>query len=55
MKYTITIEETVCQDFDIEANSAREAQEIARKRHEAGKITLEPGELQDVKITVHEA
>jgi hypothetical protein len=31
MKYTITIEETVAKDFEIEANSAEEAYEMAEQ------------------------
>ena len=46
MKYTITIEETVAKDFEIEANSADEAYEIAEQKYKSGEFVLDPGECQ---------
>ena len=43
MKYTITIEETVAKDFDIEANSAEEAYETAEQKYKSGEFALDPG------------
>lgn len=47
-KYIITIEETIVQDFEIEAESPEEAFEIAEKKYDAGEFVLEPGEVQMV-------
>ena len=38
MKYTITIEETVAKDFEIEANSADEAYETAEQKYKDGEF-----------------
>lgn len=46
MKFTVSIEETIVQDFEIEAESLDEAMEIAEKKYKAGEIVLEPGEPQ---------
>lgn len=51
-KYIVTIEETVVQDFEIEAESAEEAFELAEEQYEAGELVLEPGEVQMVQIAV---
>lgn len=51
-KYIITIEETIVQDFEIEAESPEEAFEMAEKKYEAGEFVLEPGEVQMVQIAV---
>ena len=45
MIYKVTIEETVCDEFEIEADSEKEAFEIASKQYNEGKIVLEPGNL----------
>lgn len=44
MKYTITIEETVAKDFEIEANSADEAYETAEQKYKDGEFILDPGD-----------
>ena len=46
MKYTITIEETVAKDFEIEADSADEAYETAEQKYKSGEFVLNPGECQ---------
>lgn len=51
-KYIITIEETIVQDFEIEAESPEEAFEMAEKKYDAGEFVLEPGEVQMVQIAV---
>ncbi|MCQ2049875.1 MAG: DpnD/PcfM family protein [Candidatus Saccharibacteria bacterium] len=43
MKYTITIEETVAKDFEIEARGADEAYEIAERKYKSGDFVLDPG------------
>lgn len=46
MKYTITIEETVAKDFEIEANSTEEAYETAEQKYKSSEFVLDPGECQ---------
>ena len=52
MKYKVTIEETISDDFEVEANSLSEAKQKAISDYKDGKIVLEPGELQQSKIMV---
>lgn len=52
MKYTITIEETVAKDFEIEASSADEAYEIAERKYKSGEFVLDPGECQFKQIAI---
>ena len=52
MKYTITIEEIVTKDFEIEANSAGEAYEIAEQKYKSGEFVLDPGECQFRQIAI---
>lgn len=54
MKYTIIIEETVSEDFTLEAESRKEALEKAERLYREGKWVLEPGSLLDVKFQVQE-
>lgn len=46
MKYAITIEEACAKDFEIEAESAEEAYEIAERKYKSGEFALDPGECQ---------
>ena len=52
MKYTITIEEAVAKDFEIEANSAEEAYETAERKYKSGEFVLDPGECQFKQIAI---
>ncbi len=52
MKYTVTIQEIVSEDFDIEANSKEKAIAIAEELYKKGEFVLEPGNLLSVEITV---
>ncbi|MDO5568960.1 MAG: DpnD/PcfM family protein [bacterium] len=52
MKYKIIIEETISQEFEVEANSLEEAQSKAIDEYNNGNIVLEPGELQSKQIKV---
>lgn len=52
MKYTITIEETVTKDFEIEANSAEEAYETAEQKYKSGEFVLDPGDCQFRQIAI---
>ncbi len=52
MKYTITIEETVAKDFELEADSAEEAYEIAEQKYKSGDFVLDPGDCQFRQISI---
>lgn len=52
MKYTITIEETVAKDFEVEADSAEEAYEAAKQKYNNGEFVLDPGECQFRQIAI---
>lgn len=45
MKYTITIEETVSDTFEVEANSLKEATEKAIQNYNEAIFVLEPGNV----------
>ena len=53
-KYQIVIEETVVDDFTVEADSPQEAQSIAEQLYHDGKIVLENGEVQTKRIAVND-
>lgn len=52
MKYTITIEETVAKDFEVEADGAEEAYEIAGRKYNSGEFVLDPGDCQFKQIAI---
>lgn len=52
MKYAITIEEINAKDFEIEAESAEEALEMAEQKYRSGKFVLDPGECQFKQIAI---
>lgn len=52
MKYTITIEETVAKDFEIEINNANEVYETAEQRYTDGEFVLDPVECQFRQIAI---
>lgn len=45
MKFTICIEEMVSEEFDVEAEDAEQAKEIAEEKYNKGEFVLEPGNL----------
>lgn len=45
MKYIITIEEMISEDFEVEAESAEEAMNIAEEKYKKCEFVLEPGNL----------
>ena len=53
-EYQIIIEETIVDDFTIEASSPQEAQSIAEQMYHDGKIVLENGEVQTRRIAVND-
>ena len=52
MIYNINIEEIVNGDYEIEANSKKEAFEIARKKYYNGEFVNEPGDVTCVKMAI---
>lgn len=44
-KFVITIEETVSQNFEVEAENAEQAMEIAEDKYRNGEFVLEPGNI----------
>ena len=52
MIYKVTIEETVSDEFEVEADSEEEAFKIASKQYNDGKIVLEPGKLIFKQISI---
>lgn len=51
-KYVIAIEETVVEEFEIEANNACEALEVAEESYRNGEIVLTSGEVQFKQISI---
>lgn len=50
MRYMVLIEETVSEEFPVDAESAKEAEEEAGKLYRAGKLVLEPGNPEEVRF-----
>ena len=50
--FTVIIEETVAQEFQVEAPNAEAAAETARELYRTGELVLCPGELQSARICV---
>ena len=48
MKYLVTVEEIVSDEFEIEATTKEEALNKARTLYEKGEIVLEPGNIINV-------
>ena len=51
-KYTIAIEETVVEEFEVEANNFREALDIASEKYCKGEFVLSPGEVQFKQMAI---
>ncbi len=54
MKYKITIEETISQEFEIEADSCEEAQEKGIELYKAGELVLDNPQVTDRNILAGE-
>lgn len=52
MIYKLKIEKTVCDEFDVEADSEEEAFGIAVDNYNSGEFVLEPGELTDKQMLI---
>lgn len=53
-KYKIAIEETVTEEFEVEADNLHKAMEIAAKKYYDGEFIVAPGEVQAKKMAVIE-
>lgn len=51
-KYTIAIEETVVDEFEVEANDAETAVCIAKEKYHKGEFVLAPGEVHSKQIAI---
>ena len=51
-KYTVVIEETLVEEFEVVARTEKEALEIAHKKYKNKEFVLESGEVQYVQIAV---
>ncbi len=51
-RFVVVIEETVAGEFEVFADSAQEALDIAEIKYNKGEFVLEPGELQNKMISI---
>lgn len=51
-KHTIVIEETVAEEFEIQAKNEADAVEKAMQKYKAAEFVLEPGVLQNVRVAL---
>ena len=54
MEYHVTIEETVSDEFIIEANSIDELKDKVNKMYRNSELVLEPGNLLEAKFYIQE-
>jgi len=52
MKWKVTIEETVAEEFVVDATTIEEAETIAREKYKKGEFVLEPGNLTSALMEV---
>lgn len=52
MKFRIAIEETVVQEFDIEAEDAGEAMELAEAKYKSGELVLDSTEVHHKQMAI---
>lgn len=53
IKYTIVIEETIVQEFQIDAENEEDAIRIAEQKYKNGDIVLCPGEVQFRRMAIN--
>lgn len=53
-RFVIAIEETVVQEFTVDADSAEEAMKLAERLYRKGEYVLEPGEVQFRQMAITE-
>ena len=51
MKYVITIEETVSEDYEVKASSMEEAVEKAKRKYKSCEFVLCPGKLESKRMS----
>lgn len=51
-KFTILIEETVVDKFEVEASDVDDAMKIAKKKYHDGELVLESGEVQFKQMAI---
>lgn len=51
-KFIVIIEETVSQEFEVEAENLESAEELAIDKYHNGIFVLEPGELYDKQMSI---
>ncbi len=51
-KYIIAIEETIVEEFEVEANSSEDALVIAEEKYKSGEFVLTPGEVQHRQMAI---
>lgn len=51
-KYTVCIEETISQDFEVEADTAEEAYKIAQQKYDNDEFVLDNADLQSGQMAV---
>ena len=52
MKFIVTIEETVSQDFEIEAENREDAFQKMREKYKKQECVLEPGSFLEAKMLI---
>jgi hypothetical protein len=55
MKFKVNIEEHIVQEFEIEADSAEEARELAESEYKNGKLVLENSEVHTTLMSVEDS
>lgn len=53
-RFTVTIEETVTQDFDVEAVSLDDALELASSRYSSGEYVVDSSDVQNISFIAHD-
>lgn len=53
-KYVVSIEETIVEEFVVEANNQEEALSVATEKYRKGEFVLSPGEAQFKQMAVIE-
>lgn len=51
-KFKVIIEETISQEFEVEAEDFENAEEIAIEKYDNGEFVLEPGEVSYKQMSV---
>lgn len=52
MKYKVCIEETVSEEFEVDAETPEQALEIAEEKYKNCEFVLEPGELTSKQMCI---